>query len=100
MRNEKMAKFKNTLFIHYSYEKRFQSMERALHVVHEGLCSQSANGNIKLIVGTRNRRSAHHELIRKRLPPFLLKDRERPRNGYFSSFLSDTRRIFPTQREK
>ena len=92
--NEKMAKLKNTLFIHYSYEKRFQSMKRGLHVVHEGLFSQSANGNVKMIVGTRNRRSAYHELIRKRPPPFLLKDTERPSNEYFFLFLNDTYSVF------
>lgn len=77
---EKIAKFNQTLFIHYSHEKRFQSMKRGLHEVHEGLFSQSANRNVKMIVGTRNRRSANHELIRKRPPSFLLKDRKRPSN--------------------
>ena len=88
--NEKITKFENTLFIHYTYEKRFQSMKRDLHMIYEDLFSQSANGNVKMIVGTRNRRSAYHELIRKRPPRFLLKDIERPSNEYFSLFLSDT----------
>ena len=79
--NEKITKFENTLFIHYTYEERFQSMKRGLHMVHEDLFSQSANGNVKMIVGTRNRRSAYHELIRKRPPRFVLEDRERPSNG-------------------
>ena len=47
-----------------------------------------------MIVGTRNRRSAYHELIRKRPPRFLLKDIERPSNGCFSPFLNDTYRVF------
>ena len=51
--NEKITKFKNTLLIHYTYEKRFHSMKRGLHMIYEDLFSQSANGNVKMIVGTR-----------------------------------------------
>lgn len=98
--NEKMTKHTKHLFIHYSYEKRLRTMKRGLHQVHGNLFNQSANGNVKMIVGTRNRRSATHELIRKRPPPFLLKDRERPSNRYVSAFFSDTFRISSTRVEK
>lgn len=68
----------NPLLIHYCYEKRFQSMKRGLHLIYNDLLDQSQNGNVKMIVGTRNRRSARHELIRKRPKISLLKDKQRP----------------------
>ena len=68
----------NPLVIHYCYEKRFQSMKRGLHLIYNDLLDQSQNGNVKMIVGTRNHRSARHELIRKRPKISLLKDRQRP----------------------
>lgn len=85
--SKKKAEYDNTLFVHHSYEKRFRSMKRDLHTIHKDLLDQSANKSAKMIVGTRNRRSACHELIRKRPKPSLLNDRQRQSKRSIDSIL-------------
>ena len=54
------------LFVHYTHEKRLQPLKRDIHQVYNGTFEKTPAMYAKLIVDTRNRRDAKHELIRKR----------------------------------
>lgn len=77
-RNQTENKSQNKLYIHYTHEKRFQTMKPDLHEVHKEILNQSATKNVKMIVGNRNRRNATHELIRKRPEQILLTNKSIP----------------------
>jgi hypothetical protein len=64
----------NKLFVHYTHEKRFQPLKRQMHQVYEDIFGNTPAMHAKLIVGTRNRRDAKNELIRKRPKKTLLKN--------------------------
>ncbi len=56
----------NNLFVHYTHEKRFQTLKRDMHQVYDDIFTNTPAMYTKLIVGTRNRRDVKNELIRKR----------------------------------
>ena len=63
------------LFVHYTHEKRFQSLKRDMHKIYRDIFGNTPAIYSKLIVGNRNRRNAQHELIRKRPPKTLLQNK-------------------------
>jgi hypothetical protein len=62
------------LFVHYTYEKRFESFKRDMHHLYDDIFGPTTANEAKLIVGNRNRRDAKNELIRKRPNKNLLRD--------------------------
>jgi hypothetical protein len=69
----KPNKFKNTLFLHYTYEKRFASFQRDLHNIYSDVFQGSDAMDLRLIVGHRNSGNTNSELIQKRPNSSLLK---------------------------
>ena len=65
------------LFIHYTHEKRFQSMKRDMHDVYDHVFRNTPAIDAKIIVGNRNRRNLNNELIRKRPKQTLLRNATR-----------------------
>ena len=63
------------LIIHYTHEKRFHSMKRELHQIYDDVFKNSPVQDLKVIVGTRNRRDARKDLIRKRPSRALLRNK-------------------------
>ena len=68
--NEKEKK----LIIHYRHEKRFTSFKQDMHQLYDDVFNNTPVSDVKMIVGSRNRRDARNELIRKRPQPSLLKN--------------------------
>jgi len=62
------------LFVHYTHEKRFQSLKRDMHRVYQNTFENSPAIYTRLVVGNRNRRNAQHELVRKRPKKTLLQN--------------------------
>ena len=58
--------YADRLFLHYTHEKRFQPVRRNIHHVYEDVFKNTPAMDLKLIVGSRNRRNTQNELIRKR----------------------------------
>ena len=58
--------YEDKLFIHYTHEKRFESLKRDMHKIYHDIFQNSPVDDLKLIVGTRNRRDARNDLIRTR----------------------------------
>jgi CRISPR/Cas system endoribonuclease Cas6 (RAMP superfamily) len=65
------------LIIHYTHEKRLESLKRDMHRIYHDVFKNTPVEDLKLIVGTRNRRDARNELIRKRPSQRLLKNKPR-----------------------
>ena len=63
------------LIIHYTHEKRFQSFKRDMHTIYEDVFKDTPAMQVKLIVGNKNRRSARHQLIRKKPSKTLLQNK-------------------------
>ena len=64
-----------TLIIHYTHEKRLESLKRDMHKIYNDVFKNTPVEDLKLIVGTRNRRNAGNELIRKRPSQRLLQNK-------------------------
>lgn len=60
------------LFLCYTHEKRFQPVKRNIHQVYGNVFKNTPAMDLKLIVGSRNRRDAKNELIKKRPKRSLL----------------------------
>ena len=67
------------LIVHYTHEKRFHSLKREIHQIYNDVFKNSPVADVKSIVGTRNRRDARNDLIRKRPQRALLKNKPRKR---------------------
>ena len=67
------------LIVHYTHEKRFDSLKREMHRIYHDVFQNSPVADVKSIVGTRNRRDARNDLIRKRPRRALLKNEPRKR---------------------
>jgi hypothetical protein len=65
----------NRLIVHYKHEKRFEPFKRDMHRIFETIFKKSDGIDPKLIVGSCNRRSLAHELIRKRPTKRILQDK-------------------------
>ena len=73
------AAHEHDLIVHFTHEKRFQSLKRDMHEIYDGVFRNTPVADVKLIVGTRNRRDARSDLIRKRPNRTLLQNK--PRKG-------------------
>ena len=67
----------NKLIVHYTHEKRFYSLKREIHQIYRDVFKNTPVEDLKLIVGTRNRRDARNDLIRKRPQRALLQNKQR-----------------------
>lgn len=80
-----------SLIVHYTHEKRFASMKRDIHGITNDVFSNTPIQDLKMTVGTSNRRSARNDLVHKRPNRSLLRDQPRKRKqpivippmGYF-----------------
>ena len=72
---DKVINYEDKLIFHYIHEKRFHSFKRDMHKLYEDYFGDPSIMNMKMIVGNCNRRSARHELIRKRPQKTLLQNR-------------------------
>ncbi|CAF1627964.1 unnamed protein product [Adineta ricciae] len=72
---ERQKKYQDKIIVHYTHEKRFSPTKRDLHKKYTDIFQNTPAMNVRLIVGSRNRRSAQHDLIRKRPPKRLLQNR-------------------------
>jgi hypothetical protein len=59
-------KFEKTLFLHYTHEKRLDSLKRDIHKIYSEVFQGTAASDIRLIIGHRNSRNIQSELIQKR----------------------------------
>ena len=73
----KAKTYEKKLIIHYTHEKRLESLKRDMHKIYLDVFKNTPVEDLKLIVGTRNRRDARNELIRKRPSQRLLKNKPR-----------------------
>ena len=83
------------LIIHYTHEKRFHSMKREMHQIYDDVFKNSPVQDLKVIVGTRNRRDARNDLIRKRPSRALLRNK-RIRSKLSKSLISTSYFSHPT----
>ena len=67
----------NKLIVHYTHEKRFDSLKREIHQIYRDVFKNTPVADVKSIVGTRNRRDARNDLIRKRPHRALLQNKQR-----------------------
>ncbi|CAM2729451.1 unnamed protein product, partial [Rotaria socialis] len=72
-KQNKPNKFANTLFLHYTHEKRLHSLKRDIHKIYSEIFHNTIGIDFRLIVGHRNHRNTGHELVQKRPPPTMLK---------------------------
>lgn len=66
------------LFVHYTHEQRLNTLKRDMHHVYNDTFQHTPAMDLNLIVGSRNRRDAKHELIRKRPNKSLLQNKAKP----------------------
>jgi hypothetical protein len=69
--------YQQKLIIHYTHEKRLDSLKREMHQVYQNVFQNTPVEDVKLIVGTRNRRNARDDLVRKRPKRALLQNKPR-----------------------
>jgi CRISPR/Cas system endoribonuclease Cas6 (RAMP superfamily) len=72
-KQNKPNKFTNTLFLHYTHEKRLHSLKRDIHKIYSEIFQDTIGIDFRLIVGHRNHRNTGHELIQRRPHSSLLK---------------------------
>ncbi|CAF1580242.1 unnamed protein product [Rotaria magnacalcarata] len=73
--NQKPNELQNKLIIHYTHEKRFNTRERGMHRIFQDTFVNTPIIETKLIVGNTNRKNTMKELIRKRPPQAILKNK-------------------------
>ena len=71
----KVKKYEDKLIFHYTHEQRFHSFKRDMRKLYKDHFGDPSAMAIKLIVSNRNRRSATHELVRKRPNKSLLQNK-------------------------
>lgn len=57
-------KYGKKFFIHYTHEKRFETLKRNMHGAYEDIFQNTPAACTKMVVGTRNRRDTKSKLIR------------------------------------
>ncbi|CAF3346293.1 unnamed protein product, partial [Rotaria socialis] len=77
-KGKKPNKFTNTLFLHYTHEKRLTSLKSGIHNIYSETFQGTPAMDIRLIVGHRNHRNTEHELVEKRPHSSLLKPIQLP----------------------
>ncbi|CAF4012911.1 unnamed protein product [Rotaria magnacalcarata] len=73
--NQKPNELQNKLIIHYTHEKRFNTRKRDMHRIFQDTFVNTPIIETKLIVGNTNRKNTMKELIRKRPPQAILKNK-------------------------
>ena len=63
---EPNKKLEKTLFLHYTHEKRLDSLKRDIHKIYSEVFQGSLASDMRLIIGHRNSRNTQLELIQKR----------------------------------
>ena len=63
-------------FVHYTHEQRLNTLKRDMHQVYEHVFQNRPARYTRMVVGTRNRRDAKNELIRKRPNRTLLQNKK------------------------
>jgi hypothetical protein len=86
------------LIVHYTHEKRFDSLKREMHQIFHDVFKNSPVADVKSIVGTRNRRDARNDLIRKRPQRALLKNEQRKSKRLFRQHPFDLTSIVERKR--
>jgi hypothetical protein len=64
--DRKPTNYGDQFFVHYTHEKRFNTLKKDMHQVYDDVFQNRPAIYIRMVVGTRNRRDTKHELIRKR----------------------------------
>jgi hypothetical protein len=80
--NKKPTNYGDKFFVHYTHEKRFHTLKKDMHTVYDDIFRNTPAMYTKLVVGTRNRRDAKNELIRKRPKRTLLQNRITQRKSH------------------
>lgn len=65
------------MITHYTHERRFESMKRDMHKIYDDIFKETPVADVKMVVGSRNRRDARNDLIRKRPHHSILKNKPR-----------------------
>ncbi|CAF3044868.1 unnamed protein product [Rotaria socialis] len=81
-KQNKQNKFVNTLFLHYTHEKRLHSLKHDIHNIYSEIFQDTLAINLRLIVGHRNHRNTGHELVQKRPHPTMLKPTPLPSKNF------------------
>jgi hypothetical protein len=68
----KEGKYHNHLIVHYTHEKQLEPYKRDIHQIWNQIFLNSSASGIRLIVGSKNSRSIHRELIRTGPLPSVL----------------------------
>jgi hypothetical protein len=63
---KKQSKFDKNLIIHYTYEKRLQNNNKAIHQLWHQIFEQTPVMNTQLIIGNVNSRNMTQELVHRR----------------------------------
>lgn len=72
--NKQSTNINDKFNVHYTHEERFHTLKRDMHQVYDDIFQNTPAMYIKMVVGTRNRRDAKNELIRKRPKRTLLQN--------------------------
>jgi hypothetical protein len=70
-------------FVHYTHEQRFNTLKKDMHQVYDDIFQNTPAMYTRMVVSTRNRRDAKHEVIRKRPKRTLLRNTITKRIPYF-----------------
>jgi len=63
--NTKADKSEQRLYLHYTHEKRFDSLKRDIHQIYSEVFQITDASKIRLIIGHRNSRNIQCELVQK-----------------------------------
>jgi len=72
-RVDQSNKFDKNFFLHFTHEKRLESLKRDIHKIYEEVFQDTEASDIRLIVGHRNSRNTTLELIDKQPRSSLIK---------------------------
>ncbi len=72
--NKKSTNYGDKFFVHYTHEQRFNTLKKDMHQVYGDVFQNTPAMHTRMVVGTRNRRDAKNELIRKRPKRTLLRN--------------------------
>lgn len=72
--NIPQPKYGDRIIIHYTHERRFQRIKKAMHKLHDDFFKNTSVSEVKLIVGSRKRRNIAEERIYKRPQQYILQN--------------------------
>lgn len=74
----KPTNYGDKVFVYYTHEQRLDKLKKDMHRVYEDIFHHTPAMYTTIIVGTKNRRDAKNELIRKRPKQSLLQNKTKP----------------------